>query len=512
MMMIIKLADSDFDNILNIVSDATGVYKKVFFSGCYKEPYVTPKDFEVGVQFYGLKEDDTLVAVMGIQHTIDVVLIRHLYVLTSQQRKGYGEKLLKHVMDLTETSTFLVGFWKTAFWAVNFFTKYGFKEVSAEEKNRILLTCCPLSEHQLDALTVLKIKKPNSKTLILQVNPKKPDPQKIQMAANIIQTGGLVAFPTETVYGLGVNALNSDALSYLFKVKNRPLDNPPILHIADINQVYPLVKEVPKNAELLMKQFWPGPLTLIFKRSETIPKETTAGLDTIAIRLPSHNIALALIKQSGTPIAAPSANLSGKPSPTLAQHVYDDLNGKIDAILDGGPTCIGVESTVLDLSVDPPMLLRPGGTPFEAIHQVLPNIILHPLVISEQEVTVKHARSPGMKHKHYAPNAEVILVEGTIQAMVTKIIVLSEQYKREGKKVGILATDETQKKYSAHVVKSMGSRSNLDTIATKLFRELREFNESSVDVILAESIPSDGMGLAVMNRLRKASDYHIIKA
>jgi L-threonylcarbamoyladenylate synthase len=350
------------------------------------------------------------------------------------------------------------------------------------------------------------------KTVILKVDFLHPDQAKIQVAAEIIKKGGLVAFPTETVYGLGADALNEKAVLALFKAKNRPLDNPPILHISHINNVYTLAKRVPKNAEQLMKRFWPGPLTLIFERSETVPKTTVAGLDTVAIRMPKHNVALALIKQSDTPIAAPSANLSGKPSPTTAKHVYGDLNGRIEAILDGGATNIGVESTVLDLSVNPPMLLRPGGTPFEAIQRVLPNTVFHPFVASENEVSVGQARSPGMMHKHYAPNAEVLLVEGDVPAVVDKIKVLSEQYKKEGKRVGVLVTDETQKEYSADVLKSMGSRFNLDTVARNLFRELREFNEENVDVILAEGVPLEGMGLAVMNRLRKASGYHIIKA
>jgi L-threonylcarbamoyladenylate synthase len=350
------------------------------------------------------------------------------------------------------------------------------------------------------------------KTVMIKVDFQHPDPAKIQVAAEIIKKGGLVAFPTETVYGLGADALNAKAVLDLFKAKNRPLDNPPILHISHINNVYTLAKHVPKNAESLMKRFWPGPLTLIFERSETIPATTVAGLNTVAIRMPKHNIALALIKQSDTPIAAPSANLSGKPSPTDAKHVYSDLNGRIDAILDGGQTAIGVESTVLDLSVDPPMLLRPGGTPFEAIQRVLPNAVLHPFVASEKEVAVGQARSPGMMHKHYAPNAQVLLVEGDVQVVVSKIKALAEQYKLEGKRVGVLATDETQKEYAADVVKSVGSRFNLDSVARNLFRELREFNEVEIDVILAESVPLEGLGLAIMNRLRKASGYHIIKA
>jgi L-threonylcarbamoyladenylate synthase len=261
-----------------------------------------------------------------------------------------------------------------------------------------------------------------------------------------------------------------------------------------------------------MEQFWPGPLTLIFKRSGLVSKTVVAGLDTVAVRMPNNNVALALIRQSGTPIAAPSANLSGSPSPTVAQHVFDDLNGRIDLILDGGPTSVGVESTVLDLSVNPPVLLRPGGTSFEVIQTVLPDVLLHPFVTSEQEVSVKHARSPGMLHKHYAPNAKVILIDGSPQSIVAKIVALSKQYSNEGKKVGILATDETQNKYSAYIVKSMGSRSNLDMIACKLFKELRAFNQTSVDIILAESVPLTGIGLAVMNRLRKASGYHIINS
>jgi L-threonylcarbamoyladenylate synthase len=350
------------------------------------------------------------------------------------------------------------------------------------------------------------------KTVIIKVDFQHPDPTKIQVAAQIIKKGGLVAFPTETVYGLGADALNTAAVQALFKAKNRPMDNPPILHISHINNVYTLAKHVPKNAEVLMKRFWPGPLTLIFERSETIPKITVAGLNTVAIRMPKHPVAHMLIKQSDTPIAAPSANLSGKPSPTTAKHVFNDLNGRIDAILDGGATNIGVESTVLDLSVDPPLILRPGGTPFEVIQKMLPNVALHPFVASESEVSVGQARSPGMMHKHYAPNAEVQLVEGAVPAVVAKIKTLSEQYRLEGKNVGVLATDETQKEYVADVVKSMGSRFNLDIIARNLFRELREFNDEPVDVILAEGVPLDGVGLAVMNRLRKASGYHIVKA
>ncbi len=223
-------------------------------------------------------------------------------------------------------------------------------------------------------------------TLLLKVNPENPDSSKIQTAAQIIRNGGLVAFPTETVYGLGADALNPAAVLSLFEAKRRPLDNPPIVHIAGASEVYKLAQEVSKKAELLMREFWPGPLTLVFKRSNIVPDVTVAGLDTVAIRMPNHKVALALIKQSQCSIAAPSANLAGKPSPTTAKHVCEDLNGRIDAILDGGPTNIGVESTVLDLSVDPPVLLRPGGTTFEALKQVLGDVKLHPFVASRKGV------------------------------------------------------------------------------------------------------------------------------
>ncbi|MCL4430258.1 MAG: L-threonylcarbamoyladenylate synthase [Chloroflexi bacterium] len=350
------------------------------------------------------------------------------------------------------------------------------------------------------------------KTLLLKVDAENPDAAKIQTAAEIICKGGLVAFPTETVYGLGADALNPAAVLALFEAKKRPLDNPPIVHVADPKEVCRLVEKVPPKAQLLMEKFWPGPLTLIFKHSSIVPNVTVAGLDTIAIRMPKHKVALELIKQSRRPIAAPSANLAGKPSPTTAQHVYEDLNGRIDAILDGGATNIGVESTVVDLSVDPPVLLRPGGTSFEALKKVLGDIKLHAFVQAEQELSLQEIRSPGMKHKHYAPKAQVVLVEGNVPAVIAKVKELAESYRLKGEKVGILTTDETQAAYKADVVKSLGSRYNLATIAQNLFRLLREVDAENVNVIIAEGVSSEGLGLAVMNRLRKASGYHIIKA
>jgi L-threonylcarbamoyladenylate synthase len=350
------------------------------------------------------------------------------------------------------------------------------------------------------------------KTLVLEVDSQKPEVEKIRIAAAFIQKGDLVAFPTETVYGLGADALNPKAVLALFKAKKRPFDNPPIVHVADVLEVRRLVTKIPLVAEELMKRFWPGPLTLIFRRSEIVPDVTVAGLDTIAIRMPRHNVALALIRESGCPIAAPSANLAGKPSPTSAKHVLDDLDGRIDAVLDAGPTSVGVESTVLDLTVDPPEVLRPGGTPYETLQKILPKIKLHPMAFAERKLQVQKARSPGMMHKHYAPEADLIVVEGQVPAVVNKVKKLGDFYRRYGKKVGVLATDETVSEYKAFVVRSLGSRNDFAAIAKNLFRLLRELDSEDVNVIIAEGIPPKELGLAVMNRLRKASGYKIIKA
>ena len=348
-------------------------------------------------------------------------------------------------------------------------------------------------------------------TILLKVDPVEPDLSKIHRAANLIKSGGLVAFPTETVYGLGADALNANAVLALFEAKKRPMDNPPIVHIGDLKDVNKLAAFVPSQIEDLMEEFWPGPLTLVFKRSDLVPAVTVAGLETIAVRMPKHEVALSLIRESGCPISAPSANLSGKPSPTTADHVLDDLNGRIDAILDGGPTQIGVESTVLDVTVDPPTVLRPGGTSVEALKKSLGRVRLHAHVEAEKEHESGTARSPGMKHKHYAPRAKLVLVEGPLSAVVEKVNELAGTYKAEGSRVGVLATDETASKYEVATVLSMGSRFNLETIARNLFASLRKFDSESIDVIIAESVPIDGLGLAVMNRLRKASGYNIVK-
>jgi L-threonylcarbamoyladenylate synthase len=346
-------------------------------------------------------------------------------------------------------------------------------------------------------------------TLLLKVDSQNPEIENVRVAADFINKGGLVAFPTETVYGLGADALNAEAVLALFRAKKRPLDNPPIVHVGDVKDVYGLTMEIPTVAEKLMKTFWPGPLTLIFKRSVTVPDVTVAGLDTIAVRMPRHNVALALIRESGRPISAPSANLAGKPSPTTAMHVIEDLNGRIDVVLDAGPTAIGVESTVLDLTANPPQILRPGGTSYESLNKTLGKVELNPAVTAEEPTTIEKARSPGLKHKHYAPDADVIVVQGKPSATIDKINELATFHMRRGSRVGILCTDETAEYYRANVVKTLGSRNDLSAVARNLFRLLREFDLDRVDVIIAESVPTEGIGLAVMNRLRKASGYRI---
>lgn len=338
---------------------------------------------------------------------------------------------------------------------------------------------------------------------IVKVSPKKPEKEIIEKAAKIIKKGGLVAFPTETVYGLGANAFDKKAVRKIFEVKKRPIDNPIIVHIADFSYLKKLAKKIPKEAEILAKNFWPGPLTFVLIKKKIVPDEVTAGTKTVAIRMPKNKIALELIKKSGVPIAAPSANLAGRPSPTTAKHVFEDLGDKIDLILDGGKTKVGVESTVVDLTVKPPLILRPGGVSLEQLRKFLKDIQPHPFLIDEK-LKVKIVKSPGMKYRHYAPKAPLILVKE--EDKIEKIKKLIEFYKKKKKIVGVMTTKENKKFYKkADLVLAVGSQKNLNQVAKNLFKTLREFDKKGVDVILAEGFPEKGIGFAIMHRLKKAA-------
>jgi L-threonylcarbamoyladenylate synthase len=348
-------------------------------------------------------------------------------------------------------------------------------------------------------------------TLVLKVDPHRPELEKIRVAAEVLRRGGLVAFPTETVYGLGANALDERAVLRIFEAKNRPADNPIIVHIADERDVYVLAEHVPELAERLIDRFWPGPLTLLFPRSEVVPKVVTAGLDTVAIRMPSHAVARALIAEAGVPVAAPSANLAGRPSPTSAEHVLKDLSGRVEVVIDGGEIGYGVESTVLDLTTEPPTVLRPGPVTVEELRELIGEVEVHPAAKAEVPVEQAIARSPGMKYRHYAPLAEMVIVEGPIERACLKIQELVDAHRGLGRRVGVMATEETASKYRADVIKVAGSRRDPRSVAKNLFRLLREFDAEGVDLIVAEGLEPVGVGLAVMNRLRKAAGHNILR-
>ena len=336
------------------------------------------------------------------------------------------------------------------------------------------------------------------------------DKDNLQQAAQILKEGGLVAAPTETVYGLCANALDETAVKNIYKAKGRPSDNPLIVHIANLDMLKPLVQEVSPIAQKLMDAFWPGPMTLIFKATDLIPKVVTGGLNTVAIRFPSHPTINKLIKTSGLPLAAPSANTSGKPSPTNFTRVYEDLNGKIDCILEGEHSEYGVESTVIDTTGDIATILRPGGITLEMLEGVLTKVMMDPALghkLKEGEVP----KAPGMKYTHYAPNAEVIIVKGETHQVVEAINTLVKKQKALGKTVGVLATDETVSLFMADKVISVGSESNPLTIASNLFEVLRSFDDAHIDIVYSLAFKEAGIGKAIMNRLEKSAGYHIIE-
>ena len=371
--------------------------------------------------------------------------------------------------------------------------------------------------------------------------------EELKEAARILHSGGLVAFPTETVYGLGGNALDEDAARKIYAAKGRPSDNPLIAHVSCVEEVAPLVKEIPEAGRKLMEAFWPGPLTMIFPKSEKVPYGTTGGLDTVAIRMPDDPVANRLIALAGVPVAAPSANTSGRPSPTTADHVWQDMNGRIDMIIDGGPVGIGVESTIVDVSSAVPAVLRPGAITMEMLEEVLGEVSVDPAILGPLSADVR-PKAPGMKYKHYAPKADLTLVEpgtGTeresgaeqvtgaeqktgadwntgaapetgldetqLQAMIRKVRELSREKIEAGYKVGVICTDESRGCYTDGEVRSIGARKSQASVAHNLYALLREFDDLGVDYIFSESFPKDHLGQAIMNRLSKAAGYKIVK-
>lgn len=348
------------------------------------------------------------------------------------------------------------------------------------------------------------------KTEVISIDINNLDLDKIKYAAGIIKSGGLVAFPTETVYGLGADALNQDAVKKIFKAKGRPSDNPLIAHVAHKSDVESLVKYIPKDAGRLMDKFWPGPLTIIMNKSDVVPPVISGGLDTIAVRMPSNAVALALIKYSGVSLAAPSANTSGRPSPTCASHVIEDLYGKVDVIIDAGRTTVGLESTVLDMTVTPPVILRPGAVTYSHLAGILGEVEINAAFIKEEEENLL-PKSPGLKYTHYSPKADVIVVEGHLKKVADQINKIAKEHLQDGRKVGILATEQTAYLYTKGTVICLGDRNNPETIASNLFFALRELDRKNVKVILAESVENTDIGHAIMNRLNKASGYNIIK-
>jgi len=325
--------------------------------------------------------------------------------------------------------------------------------------------------------------------------------EDIKIAAEIIKAGGLVAFPTETVYGLGANALDAEAVKKVYAAKGRPSDNPMIVHIARASDIDKLAPNVNEMILALIDKFWPGPLTLVLKKRNEVPTETTGGSDTVAVRMPDHRIATSLIAQAGCPIAAPSANLSGKPSSTKPEHVIDDLSGKIDAIISGGDCRIGIESTVLDVTSEIPMILRPGFVTAEDIEKAIGiKPTFDPSLLRKEPATDETAefkpKSPGMKYKHYAPKAQMTIIEGQRNKVISEIERIKTLNKSTGKSVGIILFEEKAFEEAAH----------------DFFAKLRELDEQGVDIILAGALSdADGVGFAVMNRMLKSAGYNVVK-
>lgn len=348
-------------------------------------------------------------------------------------------------------------------------------------------------------------------TRILKIDKNRIDTKELEQAIEVLRSGGLVAFPTETVYGLGADALNPEASARIYQAKGRPSDNPLIVHIAREEDLNELAEDIPEEAYRLSAVFWPGPLTMILKKKACVPKETTGGLDTVAIRLPAHKLARTLIQSSGIYIAAPSANLSGKPSPTKAEHVIRDLNGRVDIIIDGGQASLGLESTIIDLTGTKPIILRPGCITKAMLEHVIGPVGYDPVILQDKPDENLIPKAPGMKYRHYAPEGCLTIYEGKIDEVISAINLRAKDLVQEGKTVGIIATSETEKDYLYGTVRTIGSRLDEDSIAAGLYGTLRDFDTLKTEYIFSESFADNDLGQAIMNRLLKAAGYRLVK-
>jgi L-threonylcarbamoyladenylate synthase len=335
------------------------------------------------------------------------------------------------------------------------------------------------------------------------------DGELLKEAGGIIRQGGLVAFPTETVYGLGGDALNPASSKKIYEAKGRPSDNPLIVHIAEIEALRPIVREIPETARKLAEAFWPGPLTMILYKSDLVPYETTGGLDTVAVRMPVHKVAREFIRAAGGYVAAPSANRSGRPSPTIAKYVAEDMDGRIEMLIDGGDVAIGLESTIVDLTSDEPMILRPGYITKEMLEEVLSHVEEDRTLMRDDSGAAPKA--PGMKYRHYAPKGELTIVIGQEDAVVNYINERLAESHAGNKKTGVIGTDRTIGHYCADACKSVGSREDEPAIARELYRILREFDDEAVEVIYSEAFDESGIGQAIMNRLLKAAGHKVVR-
>lgn len=349
-------------------------------------------------------------------------------------------------------------------------------------------------------------------TIVRKIDSNDIDKEAVDIAASILKEGGLVAIPTETVYGLAGDALSREAAKKIYGAKGRPSDNPLIVHIAKVEDLYNIAETVPQSAVKLANKFWPGPLTMVLKKNDRVPSGTTGGLDTVAIRMPNNKIALEIIEKSGVYLAAPSANTSGRPSPTKAEHVIEDLYGKIEMIVDGGTVGIGIESTIIDLTSDVPTILRPGYITKAMLEDVIGEVQVDKAILAENKDKGYIPKAPGMKYKHYAPKADMLIVLGEVDKVVEKINCIAIEGIEQGKKVGIIATEETKHMYNSNCeIKIIGARNCEDTVANGLYNVLREFDESNVDYIYSEGFVDDELGQAIMNRLLKAAGYNVLK-